>query len=97
MSRWVWWAVWRERLLTPQVGSQGGKGEAGEAAIPCLRAVGVGQEDGHLDGPRRKEADEDGAQNACDDEKDEEGGLGVDGGTHEAYKEAEGQQDSAVE
>lgn len=84
-------------LLTAQVVSQGFEGEASEDAVISLTAIGIGQADGHLQGPCGEEADNDGAQDSCDDEEDEEGGLGVDGGTHEAHKEAESQQHSAVE
>lgn len=97
MPQWVQQAGWGEPLLTPQVFSQGGEGEAREGAILSLRAIEVGQADGHPDGPRGEEADKDGAQDACDDEEDEEGCLGIDGGTHKAHKEAEGQQHGTVE
>jgi len=53
--------------------------------------------DGHTEGSRDEEADEDGAQHTRHDEEDEEGGFGIDGGTHQAHDEAQGQQDGAVE
>lgn len=84
-------------LLTAQVVSQGVEGEAGEEAVIGLSAIEVGQVDGHFQGPCGEEADKDGAQDSCDDEEDEEGGLGIDGGAHEAHEEAERQQHSAVE
>lgn len=97
VPQWVQWAGWGEQLLTAQVVSQGGKREASEGAVLDLGAIEVGQANGHPNGPRGKEADEDGAQDACDDDEDEEGGLGVDGGTHKAHDEAESQQHGAVE
>lgn len=97
VPQWVRQAGWGEPFLTPQVVSQGGEGEASEGAVLSLGAIEVGQADGHPDGPRGEEADEDGAQDARNDEEDEEGGLGIDGGTHEAHEEAEGQQHGAVE
>lgn len=96
-SQWAWQAGWGKPLLTAQVVSQGAEGEAGEEAIISLSAIGFGQVDGHLQGPRGKEADKDGAQDNCDDEEDEEGGLGIDGGTHKAHEEAECQQHGAIE
>lgn len=84
-------------LLTAQVASQGAEGEASEGAIVSLIVIGVRQVDGHLQGPCGKEADKDGAQDNCDDEEDEEGGLGVDGGTHKAHEEAKCQQHGAIE
>lgn len=97
LPRWIWWAGWGEPLLTAQVVSQGGEREAGKGAIISLGAVDVRQMDGHPEGPCGEEADKDGAQHTHDDEEDEEGGLGVDGGTHQAHKEAESQQHGAVE
>lgn len=88
---------WEKPLLTAQVVSQGAEGEAGEGAVISLSAIAIGQADGHLQGPCGKEADKDGAQDSCNDEEDEEGGLGIDGGTHEAHEEAERQQHGAVE
>lgn len=97
LPQWVWWVGWGEPLLTAQVVSQGGEGETGEGAILSLGAVEVGQANGYPDGPRGEEADKDGAQDSRNNEEDEEGGFGVDGGTHEAHEEAESQQHGAIE
>lgn len=86
-----------EPLLTPQVVLQGGEGEPSEVAILSLRAIEVGQVNWYSEGPRCKEADKDGAQDTRNDEEDEEGSLGVDGGTHKAHNEAKGQQHGAIE
>lgn len=80
--------------LTPQVPEQrvqleasevGGGGKPGACSIGCWVKCGrTGKDDGTR--VYSKEADEDGGQDQHDHQEDEEGGFGVDVGSHQAHQ-----------
>lgn len=90
--------AWELRArLTWQVAPQRGQPEAGEGAVEADGGVALRAQQPHHGRSHSKEADEDGAQHAHDDKEDEEGGLGVDGGAHQAHKQTQQEHERAVE
>lgn len=89
--------------LTPQVLDQRFQLEAREVGGcrkygpgPVRHGVaGAGQGDGTR--PHGEEADEDGAQDDHDHQEDDEGGLGVDVGPHQAHQQAQQGHGGGVE